>query len=130
MNPRSENTTQSYGRRNSAFAASVISAIALATILTTGSAARAATFTWTNTVPDYYTNSANWDAAAVPGGADLADIANNGTMLYTDQMTNVVKQMLLGGSDGSSGNVIMSGGVLSITNGPPEDGNAFIPGYW
>src|SRR5262249_8271805 len=48
--------------------------------------AHAATVTWTNTASDYYTNSANWDAAAVPGSADTADIANNGTVLYTDQM--------------------------------------------
>lgn len=129
MNPPSENALQGPGRA-AAFVASVLFAIALAIILMSGPVARADLVTWTNTAPDYYTNSANWDLAAVPGSADTADIANNGTALYTDQMTNVLKQMLLGGVDGSSGSVIMSGGVLSITNGAPEDGNAFIPGYW
>src|SRR5262249_35199570 len=59
---------------------------------------------------------------------DLANIANNGTALYTDQMTNVLQKMLLGGSDGSSGTVTMSGGVLSITNVEAVD--ALIPGYY
>src|SRR4051812_16653721 len=107
MNPPNKNALRSYGRHSAAFAASVVSAIALATILMSGSDVRAALVTWTNTVPDYFTNSANWDSAAVPGSADTADVANNGTVLYTAQMTNVIKQMLLGGSDGSSGNVMM-----------------------
>lgn len=134
MNPQNKNVPQSYSHRSTApnafAAASILSAIALAAILMSGQSARAALFTWTNTVPDYFTNSANWDLAAVPASPDTGNIANNGTALYTDQMTNVVKQLWLGGIDGSSGSVIMSGGVLSITNGTPEDGNAFIPGYY
>jgi autotransporter-associated beta strand protein len=131
MNPSSDTAPQIHSRQSAAPKAfGALAAIALAVVLMSGPDARAALFTWTNTVPDYYTNSANWDQAAVPGSPDTADVANNGTVLYTDQMTNVVKQMLLGGSDGSGGSVIMSGGVLSITNGAPEDGNGFIPGYY
>jgi autotransporter-associated beta strand protein len=103
-----------------------VAATALATIFTP--VARAATYTWTNSASDYFTNSANWDLAAVPGSADTADIANNGTALYTDQMSNLLQKLLLGGSDGSSGNVTMSGGVLSITNAEAVDG--FLPGYY
>jgi autotransporter-associated beta strand protein len=103
-----------------------IAATALAAIFSP--IARGATFTWTNSASDYFTNSANWDLAAVPGIADSADIANNGTALVTDQMTNVLQKLLFGGLDGSSGNVTMSGGVLSITNAEAVD--AFLPGYY
>ena len=123
-------TLNSTPLKSRSISAVLLAVAAISAITIVAPLARAATVTWTNTASDYYTNSANWDLAAVPGSADTADIANNGTVLYTDQMTNVVKQMLLGGSDGSGGSVIMSGGVLSITNGAPEDGNAFIPGYW
>src|SRR4029077_20262151 len=91
-----------------------ISVVALITLFS--SLARAAPRSLTNPGSDYYTNSANWDFAAVPGSADTANMANNGTALYTDQMTNRLQKMLLGGSDASSGSVTMSGGVLSITN--------------
>jgi autotransporter-associated beta strand protein len=129
-NVRNFNATQIYSHWRNARAISAVLVVAAIVATIVAPVAHAATVTWTNTASDYFTNSANWDLAAVPGSADTADVANNGTMLYTDTMTNVVKQMLLGGSDGSSGSVIMSGGVLSITNGTPEDGNAFIPGYW
>ena len=95
----------------------------------TGPFARAATYTWTNsTTPDFYTNAANWDLAAVPGSADTANIASTGTALYTVGMTNQLQKLWLGGFDASSGIVTMSGGVLSITN--VEANDALIPGYY
>jgi fibronectin-binding autotransporter adhesin len=124
--PQHENVLQSNGGRSAAFRA--VSAIALVIILSSGPVARAAGFTWINTATDYYTNSANWDLAAVPGDIDTANIANNGTALYTDQMTNLLQKLWLGGLDGSSGTVVMSGGVLSITNVEATD--AFMPGFW
>src|SRR5689334_21507309 len=90
-------------------------AFALAAIVLTAPFARGATYTWINTGSDFYTKTANWDLAAVPGSADTANIANNGTALYTDTMTNLLQKMLLGGSDASGGNFTMSGGVLAIT---------------
>jgi autotransporter-associated beta strand protein len=107
-------------------AAWTVTAIVATTILAPLS--HAATFTWTNSASDYYTNAANWDLAAVPGPADTANIANNGTAIVTDQMTNVLQKLWFGGSDSSPGNVTMSGGVFSITNTEAVD--AFLPGYW
>ncbi len=104
----------------------MVAAIVAATILTP--LTHAATFTWTNSASDYYTNAANWDLAAVPGPADTANIGNNGTAIVTDQMTNVLQKLWFGGSDGSPGNVTMAGGVFSVTNTEAVD--AFLPGYW
>src|SRR5258706_2911875 len=102
-----------------------MSVIALVTLF--APVARAATYTWTNPGSDYYTNSANWDQAAVPGSADTALMASGGTALIDSTMSNLLTSMLLGGLDGSAGSVTMTGGNLLITNTTGTTG--FLPGY-
>src|SRR5436190_9646347 len=89
--------------------------------------ARAATYTWTNPGSDFYTNSANWDLAAVPGNADTAIMASGGTAIIDATMSNLLTSMWLGGLDGSAGNVTMTGGNLSMSN--TAGTTAFLPGY-
>jgi autotransporter-associated beta strand protein len=98
----------------------------MAALLLAGQGALATTYTWTNTTSGSYTNPANWDLNAVPGISDTAIMAAGGTAQVDNTMTPLLTSLFMGGLDGSSGNITMSGGTFNVTN---TGGTAFQAGY-
>ncbi|PWU20961.1 MAG: hypothetical protein C5B50_02800 [Verrucomicrobia bacterium] len=119
------------GKRNkfrapSAMAVGARWAALMSALVLTAQVACAATYTWINATSGSYTNPANWDLNAVPGIADTAIMAANGTATVDSTMTPLLTSLLMGGLDSTAGNITMSGGTFNITN---TGGTAFQAGY-
>jgi hypothetical protein len=62
--------------------------------------ADAGTITWTNTSGGFWNNAANWSPNQVPGSADDAVIASNGTYTVTLNASATINSLALGGPSG------------------------------
>ncbi len=71
--------------------------IALA-LLTLGSVAHAATFTWTNTAGGTWSATNNWSPNQVPGSSDAAVVTAGGTYTVTLDISPTVNTLTLGGT--------------------------------
>jgi len=75
------------------------------------------TLVWNNTIGDYGTAS-NWDPSQMPVAADELRVNNGGTTTVTVGNSYAGGKLKLGYGAGNSGQLSMSGGMLTLTGKP------------
>jgi hypothetical protein len=87
-------------------------------LLAVGTAAHAATLTWTNTAGGDWSTAANWSPNQVPGSSDIAVITNAGSYTVSLNTSATVAGFLLGASSGVTTQAFSMTGQNLTLNGP------------